>query len=129
MGAFPNNCLGARRGKVFVATWLLCPQGIDIVCESSEVSVWCSFFGFLFPLSEAEKTKMPSHDHCCVPLCTNRRDKCPNVRFHCFPREDQLRIRWLVVIRRDEGEFFRISGSTVVCSDHFLPGQAPPGKL
>ena len=81
---------------------------------------------FFFPLSEAEKSKMPSHDHCCVPLCTNRRDKCPNVRFHCFPREERLRARWLVAIRRDEGEFFRISGSTVVCSDPFLPSDYPP---
>lgn len=62
---------------------------------------------------------MPSHDHCCVPCCTNRRSKCPGVSFHLFPKAEPLRKQWIVAIKRDEGCHFQVTSSTVVCSAHF----------
>ena len=63
---------------------------------------------------------MSAHDHCCVSLCTNRRDKNKELSFHSFPiRDGAPRKRWIIVIRREEGEFFVIMPSTVVCSSHF----------
>ena len=37
---------------------------------------------------------MPAHDHCCVPNCSNRRDKCPGLSFHGLPANEGLRKRW-----------------------------------
>ena len=62
---------------------------------------------------------MPGHDHCCVPACTNRRNKCPGLSFHAFPKDDQLRRRWIAAIKRDKGRFFAIGSDTRVCSAHF----------
>ena len=62
---------------------------------------------------------MPSHNHCCVPMCTNRRVNCPQLSFHKFPAEPDLRKRWIIAVRRDEGPHFRVTKNTLVCSDHF----------
>ena len=62
---------------------------------------------------------MPQDDHCCVPGCTNRRDKYPTISFHSFPKEEPLRSRWVHLVGRDEGKNFVISSSTVVCGHHF----------
>lgn len=76
---------------------------------------------------------MPSHDHCCVPACTSRRDKQPHLSFHSFPKTEPSRAQWIVAVKRDEGPYFRISNSTVVCSEHFteddftLPASSPVG--
>ena len=64
---------------------------------------------------------MPSHDHCCVPGCQNRRNKLPCVSFHAFPRTGPTRRSWIIAIKRDEGPKFKITESTVVCSEHFSP--------
>ena len=73
---------------------------------------------------------MPSHDHCCVPLCTNRRNKSHGVSFHTFPRDAELRKKWISAIKIDEGPDFAITQHTVVCSAHFLRSdyvsRAPP---
>ena len=62
---------------------------------------------------------MPSHDHCCVPGCSNRREKRSDLSFHPFPAQEDRRKRWVVAVRRDEGEDFQITGNTVVCGEHF----------
>ena len=62
---------------------------------------------------------MPSHDHCCVPGCSNRREKRSDLSFHPFPAQEDRRKRCVVAVRRDEGEDFRITDSTVVCGEHF----------
>ena len=64
---------------------------------------------------------MPSHDHCCVPPCTNRRDRRKDLSFPTFPPSEVLKRRWIHVIRRDEGRTFQVSSNTVVCGEHFLP--------
>ncbi|XP_064461767.1 uncharacterized protein LOC135371725 [Ornithodoros turicata] len=61
--------------------------------------------------------------NCCVPLCTQhgRLDKSgQKVTYHRFPRDPELRKKWIVAIRRDEGTFFTVSNATKVCSHHFL---------
>ena len=43
--------------------------------------------------------------------------------FHHFPdkeKKPELREKWIVAIKRDEGEHFAITSDTVVCSNHFL---------
>ena len=67
------------------------------------------------------RVAMPSNNHCCVPLCTNRRKTSPLLAFHSFPRSEELRKRWIIAIRRDEGPTFQVTGNTLVCSAHFLP--------
>ena len=59
------------------------------------------------------------HDHCCVPMCTNRRKKTPDLSFHLFPRKPETFRKWIVAIRRDEGQSFRVTANTVVCGAHF----------
>ena len=38
-----------------------------------------------------------------------------------FPLSSEARKRWLVALRRDEGANFRVTNTTVLCSEHFLP--------
>ena len=49
---------------------------------------------------------MPSHDHCWVPCCTNRRSTSRKLSFHSFPNDVQRRKQWLIAIRGDEGPYF-----------------------
>ena len=70
---------------------------------------------------------MPAHDHCCVPNCSNRRDKCPGLSFHGLSANEGLRKRWLAAIKRDVGQHFRVTSSTVVCSTHFTAADFSTG--
>ena len=63
--------------------------------------------------------KMPRGDHCCVPGCSNRRSKRPELSFHTFPSSQVMRRRWIQSIRRDIGPNFQVTANTVVCSAHF----------
>ncbi|XP_064461595.1 THAP domain-containing protein 11-like [Ornithodoros turicata] len=61
--------------------------------------------------------------NCCVPLCTQhgRVDKAGcKVSYHRFPKDADLRKKWIVAIKRDEGPFFAVSDATKVCFHHFL---------
>ena len=65
-----------------------------------------------------------SNRNCCVPGCTmHGYPTIPGhgkVSYHTFPPVgDPLRKRWLINIRRDENELFKVNPSTVVCSLHF----------
>lgn len=61
---------------------------------------------------------MPHHAHCCVPECSSRREKT-GLSFHKFPKDGELRKRWIIGIKRDEGPAFKVSDHTVVCGKHF----------
>ena len=63
---------------------------------------------------------MPNY-HCCVPLCENDSRYKENLSFHHFPVDENIRKEWIAKIRRDVGEFFQVTKSTVVCSAHFKP--------
>ena len=75
---------------------------------------------------------MPSHDHCCVVGCKNRRKDRPELSFHIFPEDLELRAKWIQACKREEGIHFSVTGNTVVCSEHFkekdffsaIPGMA-----
>ncbi|KAK3753356.1 hypothetical protein QZH41_018863 [Actinostola sp. cb2023] len=57
--------------------------------------------------------------HCCVPLCTNDSRKNAEISFHSFPTETKRRSEWIIKIRRDPGDSFKIMQHTKVCSAHF----------
>ena len=71
---------------------------------------------------------MPAHDHCCMPNCSNHRDKCPDLSFHSFLANEDLRKRCLVAIRHDVGQHFKITSSTAVCCAHFTAADFSTGS-
>lgn len=80
---------------------------------------------------------MPSHDHCCVFGCTNRRVSHPYLSFHGFPSDPELRGKWIQACKREEGAHFTVTKNTVVCSSHFrekdffsaIPGMTSTRRL
>uniref|UniRef100_A0A3Q3SZ89 THAP-type domain-containing protein n=1 Tax=Mastacembelus armatus TaxID=205130 RepID=A0A3Q3SZ89_9TELE len=56
------------------------------------------------------KQERQYHEHCCVPMCTSSSKFNGVLSFHGFPRDVQLRKRWLVNIRRDK---FTVTAHTV----------------
>ncbi|CAN7976291.1 unnamed protein product, partial [Ixodes persulcatus] len=51
------------------------------------------------------------------------------IRFRtmAFQRDAAMHKKWIVVIRRDEGAYFKVTKSTKVCSKHFRPCDFIPG--
>ncbi|XP_062578055.1 uncharacterized protein LOC134239942 [Saccostrea cucullata] len=58
-------------------------------------------------------------EYCCVPLCNGNARIHHDLSFHHIPKNLEMRKKWLVAIRRDEGPQFKIGKNTVVCSRHF----------
>ena len=54
-------------------------------------------------------------EHCCVPMCQASAKYNNVLSFHTFPTDEELRRKWVVVIRRDD---FMITPHTRVCSWH-----------
>ena len=53
----------------------------------------------------SERT-MVNKDHYCVPLSKNNRSKSiAGISYHQFPRNEELRRRWIYMIRRDIGKY------------------------
>ncbi|XP_071173225.1 uncharacterized protein [Mytilus edulis] len=71
--------------------------------------------------SPAASTSKQRDEYCCVPFCNGNARTNKELSFHHIPSEKKMltRKQWIVAIRRDEGEFFKIGGNTVVCSKHF----------
>lgn len=59
-----------------------------------------------------------SSSHCSVPRCSASAKYNSVLSFFTFPKEDDLRRKWVTNIRRDN---FIITNNTRVCSRHFLP--------
>lgn len=99
----------------------------------------------------AIKSKRTSALHCCVPQCCNDGRSSASLTFHRFPKDPQLRSKWIWKIRRDVGEnfmvnihnifylyysqclfltsIFKITDGTRVCSAHFSKEDfAPPDR-
>ena len=51
---------------------------------------------------------MATSKHCCVPQCNGNGKRHPELIFHKFPAQDELRKTWIVVIRRDQGPLFKV---------------------
>ena len=52
--------------------------------------------------------------------CANRREKRPDLSFHSFPRNPDLKEKWIQAIKRvEDGVNFTQTKNTVVCSEHF----------
>lgn len=68
--------------------------------------------------------------HCCVPKCMASA-KCNSVlSFHTFPKDGELRKKWMINIRRDK---FSPTDASRVCSRHFtaadvIQPSAPGGR-
>ncbi|EDO39153.1 predicted protein [Nematostella vectensis] len=61
--------------------------------------------------------------HCCVPRCIGDSRYNTELTFHRIPSrtsDEEIRKKWLVKIRRNEGPSFKISSGTRVCSRHFI---------
>ncbi|KAM3869961.1 THAP domain-containing protein 6-like [Diretmus argenteus] len=61
-------------------------------------------------------------EHCAAYSCSNRRtteNRARGITFHKFPRDNDARKKWEVALKR---EGFTASGSSVLCSQHFKPG-------
>nr|XP_022327020.1 uncharacterized protein LOC111126573 [Crassostrea virginica] len=70
----------------------------------------------------AEEAITPKRDeYCCVPQCNGNARIHNDLSFHRIPslKKPELRKRWIIAIRRDEGPLFKIGNNTVVCSRHF----------
>ncbi|KAJ8278183.1 hypothetical protein GJAV_G00084820 [Gymnothorax javanicus] len=66
---------------------------------------------------------------CSVPYCSNSKKKQPYLSFHSFPTDEELRRRWILAIRRNEGAGFTIrKGCTFVCAMHFEDGDIATHK-
>lgn len=77
---------------------------------------------------ESQHTRNPEHpskrikksnDHCCVPECEGDARYDSSLSFHRIPKNNDLRKIWISKIRRDEGDLFKITNNTRVCSKHF----------
>ena len=71
-----------------------------------------------------------SNTHCCVPLCTQRGRVGPEgqrIGFFKFPEDQGMNKKWIHAIRRDVGEFFRITEASKVSSLHFKPTDISKG--
>ena len=68
--------------------------------DSQLSTIFCSV------LEPANKKKRGSALHCCVPQCNNDSSL---LSFHRFPKkEEQLGANWIVKIRRDNSENFKV---------------------
>ena len=57
--------------------------------------------------------------NCCVPFCNTTSKKNKTLRFHRFPKKKDRKEQWICKIRRDDGEYFTVTGNTCVSSRHF----------
>ena len=63
--------------------------------------------------------------NCCVPECTKkvyRGEDGERISFFKFPTGNPEKKRWLHVIRRKEGRYFKVIEYTKICSRHFRTG-------
>ena len=66
---------------------------------------------------------MPSHDACCAPGCSNRRDPFDKtLKFHRIPADPDQRRIWLGRINRADLREKDVTTSTRLCSEHFYEG-------
>ncbi|CAB4037260.1 Craniofacial development 2, partial [Paramuricea clavata] len=67
----------------------------------------------------AAKKKM-GHKCCAAASCNFRSDNRPDLSFHEFPKDDYLKKKWEVKMRRGDATFKNIANK-FCCSAHFLP--------
>ncbi|EDO46201.1 predicted protein [Nematostella vectensis] len=90
------------------------PQ-LSLVQEKGDYTVLCG-------LAAEYLVDRTTSFHCCVSRCTGGSRYNTELTFHRIPSrpsDEEIRKKWLVKIRRDEGPSFKISSGTRVCSRHF----------
>ena len=55
-----------------------------------------------------QKIKSEFKMHCCMPLCTSDFRFESTLHFHKIPDDLSRKKEWIIKIRRDEGEFFKV---------------------
>ena len=68
----------------------------------------------------AAKKKKMGHKCCAAANCNFRSDNRPDLSFHEFPKDDYLKKKWEVKMRRGDATFKNIANK-FCCSAHFLP--------
>lgn len=71
--------------------------------------------------SDCESVKKRVTTCCCVPQCNTY--SCPEISFHYFPKESNLKKKWELALRMGKSA----SKSMRVCSKHFTPKDYFPG--
>ena len=66
-----------------------------------------------YTFQRREKT---TAEHCCIPLYSASTKFNSSLSFHTFPKDGEIRRRWIVNVRRED---FTIGQHTRVCSRHF----------
>lgn len=74
----------------------------------------------LTPEKIAARKKKSGHKCCAAAKCTFRSDNRPDLSFHEFPRDGDLKKKWEVAMRRGDSSFKSIKNKSC-CSAHFLP--------
>ncbi|XP_052801896.1 histone-lysine N-methyltransferase SETDB1-like isoform X2 [Mya arenaria] len=72
----------------------------------------------VIPSSFVREYKISNY-YCCVYDCNSNGRYDSEISFHKFPKDENIRKQWVVKIRRDIGNDFQISKTTVVCCKHF----------
>ena len=57
-----------------------------------------------------------------MPGCNTKQDKNNGISLHRFPRDPEMREKWIIAIKRED----KISSFSVVCSLHFRPKDFEP---
>lgn len=65
--------------------------------------------------------------YCFVPLCKSQQGKTLGVSYHQFPSDEALCSKWRKNVSRENLVINDKSGSTVVCSKHFMESDYVPG--
>lgn len=71
--------------------------------------------------SPAASTSKQRDEYCCVPFCNGNARTNKELSFHHIPSEKKMltRKQWIVAIRRDEGEFFKVNTRNTCICLHF----------
>ena len=58
--------------------------------------------------SDSIRINKSNNYHCCVPNCYSNGRYDFQLSFHKFPKDDEMRKKWIVKIRRDIGPEFQV---------------------
>ncbi|XP_028515121.1 uncharacterized protein LOC110239882 [Exaiptasia diaphana] len=76
-------------------------------------------FNQSFSGNVAQKKRKIGHKCCAASKCNNRSDNRPDLSFHSFPKDDEVRKKWDIAMKRDDKEFKHVN-SKFCCSAHFM---------
>ena len=61
----------------------------------------------------------PNNRYCCVSMCNSDGRYDNDISFHHIPKDETIKKRWIIKIKRDEGPLFQVSSiqfyNKIVC--------------